>query len=80
MTAPHRFGITIPFDGVPLADHEAWFHRLVDLGYSDVWSAEVDGVDGFTPLALAAAWEPRLNLGVAIVPAFTRSSGPWTEA
>ncbi len=72
MTAPHRFGITIPFDGVPLADHEAWFHRLVDLGYSDVWSAEVDGVDGFTPLALAAAWEPRLNLGVAIVPAFTR--------
>ena len=25
-------------------------------GYTDVWSAETDGSDGFTPLALAAAW------------------------
>lgn len=72
MVTTPRYGITVPFDGVSLLDHEPWFHRLVELGYSDVWSAEVDGVDGFTPLTLAAAWEPRLNLGVAIVPAFTR--------
>jgi probable F420-dependent oxidoreductase len=38
-----------------------------------VWSAESDGPDAFTPLALAAAWEPRLRLGTAIVPAFTRA-------
>ncbi len=42
------------------------------LGYTDVWSAEVDGSDGLTPLALAAAWEPELKLGVAITPAYTR--------
>jgi probable F420-dependent oxidoreductase len=72
MTSSPRYGITIPFDGVPLPDHREWFSKLVDLGYTDVWSAEVDGVDGFTPLTLAAAWEPRLNLGVAIIPAFTR--------
>ena len=72
MTSSPRYGITIPFDGISLPDHRAWFSKLVDLGYTDVWSAEVDGVDGFTPLALAAAWEPRLHLGVAIVPAFTR--------
>ncbi len=42
------------------------------LGYTDVWSAETDGVDGFTPLALAAAWSPSLQLGVAIIPAYTR--------
>ncbi len=71
MTAP-RYGITIPFDGVPLVEHRAWFERLTSLGYTDVWSAEVDGTDGFTPLALAAAWEPTLNLGLAIAPAFTR--------
>ncbi len=67
-----RLGITIPFEGVTLPEHRAWFARLADLGYSDVWSAEVDGVDGFTPLALAAAWEPRLNLGLAVAPVFTR--------
>src|SRR5271168_287835 len=67
-----RYGITIPFDGVTLAEHRSWYTELADLGYTDVWSAEVDGADGFTPLALAAAWEPRLQLGVAVTPAFTR--------
>jgi probable F420-dependent oxidoreductase len=62
---------------VPLPGHlHAQRDRLVelaDLGYTDIWSAEADGADAFTPLALAAAWEPRLRLGTAIVPAFTRA-------
>jgi probable F420-dependent oxidoreductase len=66
------FGMTIPFDGVPLAEHREWFEELVALGYTDVWSAESDGTDGFTPLALAAAWTPSLRVGVAIIPVFTR--------
>lgn len=70
--ASQRYGITIPLDGVNLLGHEAWYHRLADLGYSDVWSAETNGADGFTPLALAAAWEPRLHLGIAVAPAYTR--------
>jgi probable F420-dependent oxidoreductase len=69
---PARPGITVPFDGIPLHAHREWFARLRELGYTDIWSAEVDGADGFTPLALAAAWEPTLNLGVAITPAYTR--------
>lgn len=64
--------MTVPFEGVPLAEHRDWFRELVDLGYTDVWSAEANGADGFTPLALAAAWAPELRLGSAIVPAFTR--------
>ncbi|MBV8960713.1 MAG: LLM class F420-dependent oxidoreductase, partial [Actinobacteria bacterium] len=67
-----RHGITIPFDGVSLADHRDWFRELVDLGYTDVWSSEANGTDAFTPLALAAAWAPELRLGCAIVPAYTR--------
>ncbi len=67
-----RYGITVPFDGVPLSEHRAWYEDLVQLGYTDVWSAETDGTDGFTPLALAAAWTPSLRLGVAIIPAYTR--------
>lgn len=70
-----RYGITIPFDGVTLLEHREWFHRLADLGYSDVWTSEVDGADGFTPLVLAAALEQRLNLGVAVSPVFTRGPG-----
>jgi probable F420-dependent oxidoreductase len=70
-----RYGITIPFEGVTLLEHREWFHRLADLGYSDVWSAEVDGADGFTPLTVAALSESRLNLGVAVTPAFTRGPG-----
>lgn len=71
-TGRRRYGITIPFDGVTLTDHQRWFTELAELGYTDLWSAEVDGTDGFTPLALAAAWAPTMQLGIAIAPAFTR--------
>jgi probable F420-dependent oxidoreductase len=66
------YGITIPFDGVSLADHRPWLEELASLGYTDAWTAESDSTDGFTPLALAAAWTPSLRLGTAIIPAFTR--------
>ena len=66
------YGITVPFDNVPLVEHREWFEELVELGYTDVWSSEADGTDAFTPLALAAAWTPSLRLGTAIVPAYTR--------
>jgi probable F420-dependent oxidoreductase len=72
MTIPIRPGMTVPLPG-PLHSHRERLAELADLGYTDVWSAESDGADGFTPLALAAAWEPRLRLGTAIIPAYTRS-------
>ena len=49
--------------------------ELADLGYTDILVGRANSGDGFTPLALAAAWEPRLRLGTAIVPAYTRSPG-----
>jgi probable F420-dependent oxidoreductase len=67
-----RYGITIPFTGVSLPSHATLLHRLYDAGYSDVWSSETDGVDGFTPLSMAAAYEPRLHTGIAVAPVFTR--------
>src|SRR3954451_15261633 len=73
-----RFGITIPFDGVPLIEQRAIFEQLPDLGYTDVWSAESNANDAFTPLALASVWSPSLRLGTSIVPAYTR--GPATLA
>jgi probable F420-dependent oxidoreductase len=70
-----RWGMTVPLTGVPLSDHAAVFATLADGGFTDVWSSEVAGADAFTPLALAAAWEPRLRLGTAVVPVFTRGPG-----
>jgi probable F420-dependent oxidoreductase len=72
MTMPIRPGLTVPLPG-PLHSHRDKLVELADLGYTDIWSAEADGADAFTPLALAAAWEPRLRLGTAIVPAYTRA-------
>ncbi|SDY91743.1 probable F420-dependent oxidoreductase, Rv3093c family [Saccharopolyspora shandongensis] len=73
-----RWGITIPLQGLPLADQRELIAELPDLGYTDVWSAEANGADAFTPLALASAWAPELRLGTAIVPVYTR--GPATLA
>lgn len=69
---PIRPGLTVPLPG-PLHSHRDRLRELADLGYTDVWSAESDAGDGLTPLALAAAWEPRLRLGTAILPAYTRA-------
>jgi len=66
------YGITVPFDA-PLSEHKDLYKEVADLGYSDVWTGESNGADGLTPLILAAAWEPRLRVGPAILPAFTRS-------
>jgi probable F420-dependent oxidoreductase len=45
---------------------------LVEAGYTDAWSSEVAGNDGFLPLALLGAQAPTLRLGTAIVPVYTR--------
>jgi probable F420-dependent oxidoreductase len=67
-----RWGITVPFAGVPLSEHKEWFAELEDLGYTDIWSSEAGAHDAFTVLALAAAWAPNLRLGQAVVPVYTR--------
>ena len=72
MPLPTRPGMTVPLPG-HLHGQRDQLVELADLGYTDIWSAESDGGDGLTPLALAAAWEPRLRLGTAILPAYTRS-------
>ncbi len=66
-----RYGITVPFDG-PLHAQRAQFEEVESLGYTDLWTAEANGVDGLTPLALASTWTPSMRLGTAILPAFTR--------
>jgi probable F420-dependent oxidoreductase len=67
-----RWGLTIPLTGMPLPEQRDIITELSGLGYTDVWSAESNGPDAFTPLALASQWAPTLRLGPAIVPVYTR--------
>lgn len=70
---PHRgYGLTVPLRGVPLTQHRDLYSEMSDLGYTDVWTGEAAGHDGFVPLALAAAWAPSLRLGTAVLPVHTR--------
>ena len=67
-----RWGLTVPFPGVPLHAHRELYQRAEAAGWHDLWSEETAGADGFSPLVLAAAWTERLRLVTGIVNAFTR--------
>src|ERR1700742_4920501 len=67
-----RWGLTLPLPGISLADHEEHVRRAEEAGYTDLWTGETAGPDGFTPLALSAAWTERMRLGTGIVGVFQR--------
>ena len=67
-----RWGLTLPLPGISLADHEEHVKRAEAAGYTDLWSGETAGPDGFTPLSLSAAWTERARLGTGVVGVFQR--------
>jgi probable F420-dependent oxidoreductase len=67
-----RWALTLPFTGVPLAEHEPLVRRAEAAGYQDFWTGETNGPDGFTPLVLAAAWTSEARIGTGVVNPFTR--------
>ncbi len=67
-----RWGLTLPLPGLTLAAHEGLVKQAEAAGYTDFWSGETNGPDGFTPLALSAAWTERARLGTGIVGVFQR--------
>ena len=67
-----RWGLTFPLDGVPLSAHRELLREAETLGYTDAWTMEVDGLDSFTPAALAATWTDKIRIGTAIANVFTR--------
>jgi len=68
----NRWGLTLPLPGLALAQHEQLVKRAEAAGYTDLWTGETAGPDGFTPLALSAAWTERARLGTGIVGVFQR--------
>jgi probable F420-dependent oxidoreductase len=73
MGSQSRWGLTLPLSGLPVAEQRDLVASLPGLGYTDAWSAELNGVDAFTPLTLASQWAPELRLGTAIVGVYGRA-------
>ncbi len=67
-----RWGLTVPLASLPLREHRELVRRAEAAGYTDLWSGETQGADGFTPLALCAAWTETVRLGTGVVGVFTR--------
>lgn len=70
--AERRWGLTLPLPTMALADHAEHLRRAEAAGYTDLWTGETQGPDGFTPLALASCWTERARLGTGVVGVFTR--------
>ena len=64
----------MPLAGIGLTEHAEHVKRAEAAGYTDVWSGETNGPDGFTPLALAASWTDQVRLGTG-VEALTQEGG-----
>jgi probable F420-dependent oxidoreductase len=73
MDGIRRWGLTLPLHGLGLAEQRQLVSALPVLGYTDAWSAELNGRDAFAPLILASQWAPELRLGTAIVSVYTRA-------
>jgi probable F420-dependent oxidoreductase len=62
-----RWGLTVPLTGIALPENAELWQRAEATGYTDLWSGETNGPDGFTPLALASAWTQKVRLGTGVV-------------
>lgn len=67
-----RAGVTIPLHAHTLGEHAEIVREAEALGYTDLWSFETAGIDGFSPLVHAACHTEAMRLGTAIVSSFTR--------
>jgi probable F420-dependent oxidoreductase len=70
--AERRWGLTVPLPGASGAGLEEHVRRAEACGYTDIWSGETNGPDGFTPLAAASAWTESVRLGTGVVGVMTR--------
>jgi probable F420-dependent oxidoreductase len=72
MSPDQRWGLTLPLPQVPLRDQGEFVKRAEAAGYTDLWSGETNGPDGFSPLAQAVGQTETMRLGTGVVGVFTR--------
>lgn len=67
-----RLGLTVGFEGAGLRPAVELGRHAEELGYTDLWTAEIGGADALTPLGALATSTSTARLGTGIVPVFTR--------
>ncbi len=67
-----RWGLTLPLPMTSVAGQVDLVKRAEAVGYTDLWSGETAGPDGFTPLAFAAAHTKSIRVGTGVVGVFQR--------
>src|SRR5918998_5890057 len=67
-----RWSLSLELPGLSLPEHEPVVRAAEAAGYTDAWSGETGGHDGFTSLLMAAVWTERMRLGTGVVNVFTR--------
>jgi probable F420-dependent oxidoreductase len=67
-----RLGVTVPLPGFSVRGACELAQRAEGLGYTDAWSAEVSGPDGFSVASAVGASTKEIRIGCAIAPAFSR--------
>jgi probable F420-dependent oxidoreductase len=72
---PPRFrtAITLPGLSANVADTLALARQAESAGYDDLWLADAGGMDALTLAALLAQATTRARIGIAVVPAYTRT-------
>jgi len=67
-----RLGITVPLPGFSVREACDLARRAEEIGYTDAWSSEVSGPDGFSVAAATGVVTDEIRIGCAIAPAFSR--------
>ncbi len=62
-----RWGLTLPLPAISLAENAEHVKVAEAAGYTDLWSGETNGPDGFSPLVLASTWTESARLGTGVV-------------
>ena len=63
----NRWGLTLPLPATPLTASAEHVKRAEAAGFTDIWSGETNGPDGFTPLTLCCEWTDSARLGTGVV-------------
>jgi hypothetical protein len=70
---PFRTAITLPGLSASVAETLALARRAESAGYDDLWLADAGGMDALTLAAVLAQNTSRARIGIAVVPAYTRT-------
>lgn len=73
MPLQHRIALSLPAPTGSVADTISMAQRAEALGYDDIWLADAGGLDALTLAPILLEKTTRLRLGIAVVPAYTRT-------